>query len=210
MWRTLRVSAFAALLVVGAVGSAAAQRRGLIEITNQSTRHGFWVNVGGGFGEESFAFGDSAYSNTLGKGTFTLAVGGTPDPHLRLGAEVTAWTNPTTGLDESGNVQRIHETFTALMLVGQFYPIDNSGLFVKGGLGYAWSGKSLSDFSGPGSSVTEGGLATAFGAGYEVRLGRRLWLTPRVELIQGRFEQRGEATLHERVVNYAVGLTFQP
>ncbi len=210
MSRTLRVSAFAALLVAGAVGSAAAQRRGLIEISDYSTRHGLWLNIGGGYGEESFSFGNGDYSNTVGKGTFTLAMGGTPDRHLRLGGEVTAWTNPTTGLDADGNVQRIRETFAALMVVGQFYPIDNAGLFLKGGVGYAWSGKTLTDYSGPGTTVSEGGLATAFGVGYEVRLGRRLWLTPRAELLQGRFEKRGDATLHERVANFAVGLTFQP
>lgn len=202
MSRLTRAFTLATLGLVLSLSSLAAQgRRGLVELPPEGTRRGFWLSAGLGYGEESYKFDGGTYSDGLGKPTFALRMGGTPDQHLRLGGEITVWANPYT--DEDGF--NITEALTSMTLVGQFYPIRTSGLFLKGAAGVGFSS---ADVSG-GNSTTESGFVVNYGAGYDIRLSRTLAITPTVELFQHRFTQRNEPTLHSRLLHIGVALTFQ-
>ena len=53
------------------------------------------------------------------------------------------------------------------------------------------------------------GFAGLVGAGWEVRVGRRVYLNPAVDLIQHRYTGRGGERYRERIVNFGIGVLFQ-
>lgn len=179
----------------------AQRRRGLVELPPEGTRRGFWLAGGVGRGEESFRFGSDPFSEGMPKPVIAFRMGGTPDQNLRLGGEVSSWVNPYT--DDEG--YSVTETLSALTLIGQFYPIRTSGLFLKGGVGVGASATSV-DW---GNTVTETGFVAQYGVGYDIRLGRSLALTPTVELFRHRFTKRGDDPLDERLFHIGIAVTWQ-
>jgi hypothetical protein len=209
MRKTVAVSLLALALWAGFTADADAQRRrGLRDVTARGGRHGFWLNLGVGAGTESFRFADeNDYSEGLTKPTLDLRLGGTVSSSLRLGVEGTLWSDTYT--DDVGD--RVREYLGGLMLIGQFYPARDLGLFIKGGAGVSRSGV---DVVGPFDSH-EDGFAWSAGLGYEIRLSRSLFLTPTLDLMQHRSEQRDDLggtlpALHERLATFGVALTIQP
>jgi hypothetical protein len=186
------------------VGEAAAQRRrGLVDVSPDHARHGFWLSVGLAAGGDSWRFSDEPdYTETLWKPTFSLALGGTVNPHFRLGGELKVWADEY--FDEFEQVE-VTESLVGALLVGQFYPSRRLGLFLKGGVGVSRSGVDV-DF---GEGTGETGFSTLLGAGYEARLGRNIFITPYVDLMQHRSSERNAPTLHERLVSFGVNMTFQ-
>jgi hypothetical protein len=196
--RTIRrgVMAAAAILLLG--GGAAAQdaSRGLVEVTDGG-RHGFWGALGVGAGGEAFDLRDGAgYSGELYRPTISLRLGGTPGRYLRLGGELQAW------IDDQGSRT---ESLTSVLFITQFYPAPTTGLYLKGGLGL---GRSEVDFD-DGFGLGDTGFAGLLGAGWEVRVGRRFYLNPAVDLIQHRYTGRGSDRYRERIVNVGIGVLFQ-
>jgi len=204
MLRTVRLaSLIAAILLVGATTlDAQRPRRGLVELPPPGTRHGVWLGGGLGAGAEAWRFDQEDWTEDLRKPTFSFRVGGTPDEHLRLGGELTTWVNPYTDLSGFD----VTESLTSLTLIGQFYPIRTSGLFLKGGAGVGFSAVTVEG----GDNTTETGFVVQYGAGYDIRLGRKLFLTPTVEFFRHQFTQRDEPTLHERLFNIGIAITYQP
>ncbi|HPF61484.1 MAG TPA: outer membrane beta-barrel protein [Gemmatimonadales bacterium] len=201
MQRTISFLALAALLVGSTTAADAQGRRdrGLVELAPESIRGGFYIGGGLGAGRESYKFADeTGYSEPLTKPTFTLRLGGTPDPYVRLGGELFAWAN-----DDFDRT----EYFSTLMGVVQFYPIKDGGLWLKGGAGMAFSGQSFDDPQF--FDVNETGFGWTVGAGYEAQLSRKVGIGPSVEFYQGSFTKRNEPTLTERVLNIGVQVTFQ-
>jgi opacity protein-like surface antigen len=198
MVRTTLVLAVAAIAVAPFTLEAQGRRdRGLVEVAPANLRGGFFVTGGLGAGAEKFKFSDEAeWSEKLTKPTFTLKLGGTPDAHVRVGAELFAWTAETDEGDES---------FGALLGIIQVYPMRDGGLWLKGGGGVA---ESAIDFFN-GARTSESGFAWTVGAGYEIQLSRSLAIGPAVELYQASFERRSEPTLSERVLNIGGQITFQ-
>jgi hypothetical protein len=186
------------------VGEAVAQRRrGLVDVSPDHARHGFWLAVGLAAGGDSWRFSDEAeYTETLWKPTFSLALGGTVNPHFRLGGELKVWADEY--FDEVEQVE-VTESLVGALLVGQFYPSRRLGLFLKGGVGVSRSGTDVEFGDGTG----ETGFSTLLGAGYEARLGRNIFITPYVDLMQHRSSERNQPTLHERLVSVGVNMTFQ-
>lgn len=203
MRRTLSVLAlFALSLGLTAHADAQGRRerdRGLVELAPEGIRGGFYIGGGLGAGRESYKFADeSEFTEALTKPTVTLRLGGTPDPYVRLGGEVFAWGN-----DEIDRT----EYFSTLLGTVQFYPIQNGGLWLKGGAGMAFSGQ---DFSDPQFfDARETGFGWSVGVGYDAQLSRAVGLGPSVEFYQGSFTKRDEPTLTERVLNIGVQVTFQ-
>ena len=97
------------------------------------------------------------------------------------------------------------ESLTSLLFITQFYPAPATGLYLKGGLGL---GRSEVDFD-EGFGIGDTGFAGLVGAGWEVRVGRRLYLNPAVDLIQHRYTGRGGDRYRERIVNFVIGVLFQ-
>lgn len=194
-WRG--VPAAVALLFI-ALGSTSAQDapRGL-SVVREGDRAGFWGGFSIGAGGESFDLRDGAgYSEELYRPTVSLRLGGTVNPSLRLGGEVLAW------IDEH---HRSVESLTSLLFVGQLYPLATTGLYLKGGLGL---GRNAVDFD-DGGGVGDTGFAGLLGAGWEVRLGRRWYLNPAVDVVQHRYTGRGNERYRERLVNFGLGVAFQ-
>lgn len=190
--------------VLGADAATAQRRRGLEDVTPASDRHGFWLSGGLGYGEESFKFsGDPDYSNGLGAPTVSLRLGGTVNPWLRLGGEATVWWD--TFFDEPSGVN-ITESLASFLAIGQIYPIQRAGLFLKvgGGLGRTGADPQF------GPEISETGFAAVGGIGYDLKVGRKVWLTPSIDLYRHWFTERNEPTLNERLIHIGVAITFQP
>jgi hypothetical protein len=197
--RTLRcgVAAAAAILLLGGPAAAQDAPRGLVEVSDESGRHGFWGALGIGAGGEAFDLRDGAgYSGELYRPTVSLRLGGTPSRYVRLGGEILGW------IDDQG---RQTESITSFLFITQFYPAPQAGLYLKGGLGL---GRNEVDFD-DGFGVGDTGFAGLVGAGWEVRVGRRLYLNPAVDLVQHRYTGRGGDRYRERIVNFGVGVLFQ-
>lgn len=205
-WNVVR----AALLAVG-IGvilgdEAAAQRRGLVDVSPDHYRRGLWMDFGMGYGEESYKFGNDPYTESLGKPTFVARIGGTPNPHLRLGFEGTVWVNSYQAQDLEGFYYNTTETLWSAMLIGRVYPFRDLGLFAKAGAGLGVTAVSIEY----GDGTSESGFGTTLGAGYEIRLTKNLFLTPAVDWYHSSYTSRVDDTLHERLLNFNVVLTIQP
>jgi hypothetical protein len=203
------------LLLIPGSDLVAQRRRGLVDISPYSQRHGFWLSVGAGAGGENYRYSNVpgwGRNNDLYKPDFWLALGGTVSPNFRLGGEINGWVNYYTDSTGLG----VTESLVGGLLTGQFYPMRNQGLYFKGGVGISRSGTSLSGYGGySGTSTGETGFAYEVGAGYEVRLGRTVFLTPVVNYLEHRSSPGGPTgdnlgTLRERVLTIGVGLTLQP
>jgi hypothetical protein len=149
----------------------------------QGRHDGFWFGFGLG--------GGVAHDEGGGAGYFRL--GGTPADMLLVGAEAIAWVKSENNTTVSqGNV-------TGNIL---FYPSLNGGFFLKTGLGFATVTATAT--SGTVTvSVSDQGFGTTFGAGYDIRLGRNLYLTPNADLL---LQVISGST--ETVFLFTVGLTW--
>lgn len=189
------IAATAILMLAGPVTAQEAPR-GLVEV-DQGGRHGFWGALGVGAGGEAFDLRDGlGYSDALYRPTVSLRLGGTPNRYLRLGGEVLGWIN-----DQGDRT----ESLTSVLFITQLYPAPMTGLYLKGGLGL---GRNEVDFNG-GFGVGDTGFAGLLGAGWEVRVGKRWYLNPAVDLVEHRYTGRGGDRYRERLVNIGMGVLFQ-
>jgi hypothetical protein len=197
MWTLRRsVIAGAVSLLLGASAAAQETPRGLVEV-HDSQRRGFWGGLGLGAGAEAFDLRDGlGYSGDLYRPTVSARLGGTPSQYLRLGGEILGW------IDDQGNRT---ESITSVLFISQFYPAPATGFYLKGGLGL---GRNQVDFD-DGFGVGDTGFAGLLGAGWEVRVGRRWYLNPAVDLVQQRYTGRGGDRYRERIVNFGIGVLFQ-
>jgi hypothetical protein len=170
--------------------------RGLVEV-HDGARSGFWGAVGVGAGGESFDLRDGAgYNSELYRPTLSLRLGGTVSQNLRLGGEALAW------IDDQGDRTA---TLSSFLFIAQFYPVTSSGLYIKGGAGL---GRNEIDFN-DGFGVGDTGFAGLVGAGWEVRVGRKIYLNPAVDLVEHAYSGRGGDRYRERLLNLGVGVLFQ-
>lgn len=168
---------------------------GLVEVKDGS-RRGFWLGLGVGAGGESNDVARAGYSSLYYQPTVSLRAGGTVGPHLRLGGEILSW------FDEQRDAVA---SLSSALFIAQFYPLTPAGLYLKAGAGI---GRNALDFD-YGFGVGDTGFAGLLGAGYELRLGRRLYLTPTVDLVGHRYDSRGGHGYTERLVNFGLGVVFQ-
>lgn len=187
------------LLLGGALGSRVLVAQdappGLIEV-KKGGRHGFWFGLGGGAGGESNDIAGPGYSDLYYQPTISLRAGGTVSQHLRLGGEILSW------FDEQGDATA---SVSSALFVAQFYPLRSSGLYLKGGLGIGRNAVNFHD----GFDVGDTGFAGLVGAGLELRLGRRFFLNPVVDLVGQSYSSRTGFDYTERLVNFGLGVVFQ-
>jgi hypothetical protein len=198
---SLRVTAVSlavttALMISPTIGHAQEPPQGLIEV-RESGRRGFWLGLGLGAGGESFDLGTSSgYSSQIYRPTVSLRLGGTVSQHLRLGGEVLSWIN---------DVGPAVESLSSALFIAQLYPFSSSGFYLKGGLGI---GRNAVDFD-DGFEEGDTGFAGLIGAGYELRLGRRFYLNPTVDLVGHRYDDGMVGDYRERLVNFGLGIMLQ-
>jgi hypothetical protein len=184
------------LLTTPYVASVAQQPPpGLVE-AKEGGRRGIWFGLGVGAGGESNDVGGPGYSDLFYQPTVSLRVGGTLGSHLRLGGEFLSW------FDEQGAATA---SLSSLLFIAQLYPLSSTGLYFKGGLGLGRNAVSF-DF---GYDVGDTGFAGLIGAGYELRVSRRFYLNPTVDLVGHRYNGPGDFTYAERLVNFGLGVLFQ-
>jgi hypothetical protein len=200
-----RVACTIALLAVSVASGAMAQRHhgSRLREVSRNYRDGFWLALSVGAGNESFRFDDdpAGYSDDITAPTFSLRLGGTPSRNWLLGAELFAWMDGDLydHYDEYSNV------LSSAMMIAQFYPSARGGLYLKGGVGVA--GNYIRTVNPAGFAVRdeESGLATVFGAGLDLRIGRTVSITPTVDVHHQFFNR---ADLRERIVSFGIGVTF--
>jgi len=177
---------------------AAAQKtpEGLVEVRDGG-RHGFWLGVGVGAGGESFGVQSGpGYSDVLYRPTISVRLGGTVSQHLRLGGEVLSWIN------ENGPAV---ESLSSALFVAQVYPIASTGFYLKGGVGIGRNAVQFED----GFDTGDTGFAGLVGAGYELRLGRRIYLNPVIDFVGHSYSDRFDGSYKERLVNFGLGILLQ-
>jgi hypothetical protein len=127
----------------------------------------------------------------LRTGSYTgyFNIGGTVRPNFLLGAELNGWTK-----SEDGATVRLANASAA----AYWYPMVQSGLFLKGGAGYS----RLSADDGF-ASASDGGFGILMGMGYDVRVARATSITPVFNYFRGAFDG-GSAD----VVQLGLGVTF--
>lgn len=170
---------------------------GLVEVkTREPGRSGFWIALGLGAGGESYDIQPSTgYSSVLYRPTVSVRLGGTVSGHLRLGGEVLSWIN---------EVGPAVESLSSGLFVAQFYP-SKSGLYIKGGLGFARNAVQFDD----GYHEGDTGFAGLAGVGYEFRLGSRIFLNPAVDFVGHWYDNSVIGNYRERLVNFGLGILLQ-
>lgn len=127
---------------------------------------GFWIGFGLGGGA-------TGGSNSKGGGAAYLRLGGTPSHQLLVGGEALGWGRTDNGVTVTqGNA-------TADIL---FYPSPTRGFFLKTGLGFATATASTTG-GNVTVTATDNGLGMTLGAGFDVRLGRNIYLTPNFDAL---------------------------
>jgi hypothetical protein len=199
--RTVSLTLLLSLILASSADIMIAQQPppGLVEI-KEAGRHGFWFGLGLGAGGESndvLAGSVGGYSDLFYQPTISLRAGGTAGNHWRLGGEFLSWIN------EEGDAV---ESLSSALFVAQYYPLHSSGLYLKGGLGI---GRNAVDFD-YGFDVGDTGFAGLVGAGYEIRLGRHVYLNPALDFVGHSYDSRVGGSYRERLVNFGLGVLIQP
>jgi hypothetical protein len=141
-------------------------------------REGFWVGFGVGVGHGHIdctpcgpLLPDDPWDGGTGFGVY-LAMGVAVRTDLLIGGELNVF-------GKRDNAQQRDATLGGLSVVAQYYPIDASGFYLKGGAG---PGGSIMA-GGPGL-IESGGWAAQVGVGYDLRLRRRFALAPFANFVQ--------------------------
>jgi hypothetical protein len=167
-----RTTAFAATLLLVSGSSLAAQ--------DAASHSGFWLGGGLGVGlTDEDSAGDDA-----GPAAY-LRMGGTPSDRVLLGGEVIGLSRDV----GDATVSQANTTFSVL-----YYPASPGGFFAKGGIGFA-SAIVSTDVAGGTFTSDESGFGLTFGAGYDVRIGGNLYLTPNLDILVQTFDDFADSNL---------------
>ena len=163
-------------ITLTAISAATAQ-------SHPQTRKGFWIGFGLGYG----SLGLEGASEREGAISGYLKMGGTVGPKLLLGGESNGWVKD----DLFGNALTVgNASFTAY-----YYPNPESGLLLRGGIGFA-------TYQVEGFDA-ETGVGLVFGIGYDARVGANTSITPVLN-----FNWGDVGAITQSVVQLAVGVTF--
>jgi hypothetical protein len=168
---------------------------------HEHTRDGFWIGFGFGYGSAGTSAKDLDGGEREGSLTAHFKTGGTLGQNTLLGGEINGWTKSEDELTMTMG------TMTAAIY---YYPMPDSGLFVKGGLGMSFTSVEMLGYEF-GSSQSWG-LVT--GLGYDYRIGKNTSITPVVNYYFGGpsdLESDLGQTLEGykfNVIEFGVGVTF--
>lgn len=195
--RFMKIGLLCCVLSLAGAGSAWAGR--------PQERKGVWFGLGGGYGSANATCDGCDRGGRESGGTGFLKLGGTLNQRVLLGGEFNLWTK-----DEDGVALNLYN-FSATVT---FYPRASSGFFVKGGLGASWVETELRDGSTTTTEKLGTGLGLLVGAGYDLRIARKISITPGLNYYYG---QPGELKIdgetafsnwRHNVVDISIGVTF--
>jgi hypothetical protein len=151
-----------------------------------SRRKGFWI----GFGPAVGSVECETCSGWQSAGGFSIHIGGTVSPHLRIGVSSDTWVRQRNGV---GHTQ---SNFSAVLM---YFPSTTLGLRFTGGVGASAIGDYEYDYDDDGhygpdyhSGDGEGGVGFIVGVGWEAMVARKFALTPFVSYLGGSFD-RGDS-----------------
>ncbi|HXE58775.1 MAG TPA: hypothetical protein VNK43_12300 [Gemmatimonadales bacterium] len=159
-------SALLLLLIVLAPSSLDAQLR-----KREPRRSGFFGGLAVGVGSAGASCDGCDFDRRTGIAAGFRLGSTVGDPNLLLGFAFDAWT------DKSGGIRDLVANGGAAVY---YYPFGRRPFFVKGGLGF-----SVYQSRGQGLTLKSVGWGVATGAGYDIKLGRSLALTPEVNFFLG-------------------------
>ena len=143
------------------------------ESTRPPVEHsGLWLSGGLGGGSTDNDEGNLTSDDDSGPAGY-FRLGGTVSQHVMLGGEVIGMTFDRDGAD----VSFANATFTVI-----YDPALPGGFFAKGGIGFASVMTSL-DIGGGTFTTDDEGFGVTLGAGYDIRIGGNLYLTPNVDFL---------------------------
>ncbi len=171
---------------------------------NPQVRQGFWIGLGGGYGSAGigcdFDCGDEREGSFVG----SFKLGGTLSDKVLLGVESNGW------IKEQDDITLTLGSFTGTVT---FYPQASGGFFLKGGFGLSYIDTEVSDGS-LSVSLSKTGWGVLAGAGYDIRVGRNISITPAVNYYYGKpgdLDFEGETVFgdwSQDVVTFEIGITF--
>jgi hypothetical protein len=170
-------------------------------------RKGFWIGVGAGYGSASASADCEGCSGGDREGSVSgfLKLGGTLNQHVLLGVESDVWFK-----DEGDNTTLTLGAFTGTLTL---YPQAEGGFFLKAGVGGSYVSSDFREGS-LSASISKTGWAFLVGAGYDLRVGRNVSLTPCINYHYGKpgdIDFEGEALFpgwKQNVVSFELGITF--
>jgi len=168
---------------------------GLTTAQGGQKHEGFWI--GFGLGVDMSLMEQSDDDPLIGSSGY-LCLGGTLNQRVKLGAEAFGWVK-----EQHDNVI----THGNVMFVAMLFPRDDSGVFLKGGIGIA--GVTRAVVGGTASEIRPaGGLGTAAGLGFDVRLGRQLSLTPNINWVFQLIEAEDDSLYTNSTFVFTLGLMW--
>ncbi len=167
------------LLATLTAGSLAAQE----EARPSNVRKGFWIGFGLGAGVN---LSEGLDGKQLWGGNGYLRMGGTTKSNLLLGGEAIGWGVED---DHDGTIQRGNVHFVAM-----WYPNVQKGFYLKGGVGGASIGRAIHS-GNTTTSTSKGGFGTGLGLGYELQIGRNLYLVPSADFLLQLFSSENDPVL---------------
>lgn len=163
-------------------------------------RDGFWIGFGLGYGSANVACDNCRPGARTDGVTGFVKLGGSPSQHVLIGGAINGWSHSAFGATE-----------TIANLTGSlyFYPRARSGLFFTGGLGWsAYHVNTVPSWDGTGWGLT-------LGAGYDIRVGRDVSLSPVLNYLYGAVGDvtaPGSGVVGSRwrqdVIDLGLGVTF--
>lgn len=197
MVRFVRLAALCALVSCLGVATASAG--------HPQERKGFWIALGFGYGwaEASCSLCEGADGD--GASTGVLRLGWALNQRVLLGGEFDFWWK-----ERSDDTLLLYNP----VLTVSFYPRETSGLFVRGGIGGAYADTGSRIGNTTITTTLGSGLGLLAGAGYDIRVGRKISITPALTYWTGRsMELQFEDTFlredwHHNVVDLTVAVTF--
>ena len=168
-------------------------------------RSGFWIGLGAGPGWADatcdFCEGGSREIGFAG----SVRLGGTVNDRLLFGADMNGWSK-----EENDITLNLYSATASLT----FYPQASSGFFLKGGVGIAFLDTQFREGSTNVTIDLGTGLGLLAGAGYDLRVGRKVSITPAVSFWYGwagDIAFSGETLFtnwKHNVIDVTVGVTF--
>lgn len=140
---------------------------------NPHKHSGFFIgfNLGAGTADATIPGAEDTDREWGGSGN--LRLGGAINDNLLLGAETSGWTKEENGVTLS---------LGTLAAAVTYYP-GESGLFLRGSIGFASASYEVDLGGGLTQSETENGLGLGAAFGYEWRLTQKFALGPQVEFV---------------------------